>query len=539
MAQPLHIVILDDDKEKELQAFVSRLQSALPGWEVHTYRHVTNFLTAGGYEAKPDVVLLDVQGMDMPPEEAIPAIHQHWARLPVIILTRGSDFDLAIGYFHRGARGFLQRGDLDRSLVVGAFEDSTDVAQVAWRAAAEVITFVAKEYQPVKRILYDTREIGRVKKGSSQVTAPTVEAQISFLDNSIPRLEDPTLSALFPRIITSDLNALTYEIPYYRAVSLRRTLFSCRDSEEIVDTAKAVLTPLLPILKERLFERTAETLQRDDWGGYIERFYTGKLRTRLNTLREMLASPRIPDGQRYHLERLINADQLTIGDRQMRSPLVILEELLSNEDRLAELLPSQLGLIHGDLHFDNMLVDASIAEHPFIKLIDPRGFVDISGFRFGADFAYDIGKLLHSCHGKYDMIDDGYEAATVAYTKLDSAKEDGRLWVTLPSLSRIEWVSKNLKGGSGDIVTSESRLVTDTHFQGFDKINEWLVSKDGIIAEIMGNDKSWRERAQLNEALHFLTMGPFHLRANPIKVFALFVRGAELMSALGERWDVS
>ena len=59
------------------------------------------------------------------------------------------------------------------------------------------------------------------------------------------------------------------------------------------------------------------------------------------------------------------------------------------------MVPKSLYQIHGDLHFQNILVGDSSKN--FI-LADPRGDKE------GSDIFYDMGKLWHSFNGKYDLI---------------------------------------------------------------------------------------------------------------------------------------
>lgn len=64
------------------------------------------------------------------------------------------------------------------------------------------------------------------------------------------------------------------------------------------------------------------------------------------------------------------------------------------KDLISKLKNNQKELFfHGDLHFENILVNNKGS----IKLIDPNG--RLNGF-----LSYDIGKLLHSTEGKYDLI---------------------------------------------------------------------------------------------------------------------------------------
>lgn len=65
---------------------------------------------------------------------------------------------------------------------------------------------------------------------------------------------------------------------------------------------------------------------------------------------------------------------------------------------------SDIGIIHGDLCFSNILFDSRAVS---IKCIDPRGHLD--GFKptiFG-DIRYDLAKLYHSVIGSYDFVISG------------------------------------------------------------------------------------------------------------------------------------
>jgi len=56
--------------------------------------------------------------------------------------------------------------------------------------------------------------------------------------------------------------------------------------------------------------------------------------------------------------------------------------------------------VHGDLHFENILIDPKAQK---FKLVDPRGY------RY-CDVYYDFGKLSHSLNGKYDFLhEDKFE----------------------------------------------------------------------------------------------------------------------------------
>jgi hypothetical protein len=48
------------------------------------------------------------------------------------------------------------------------------------------------------------------------------------------------------------------------------------------------------------------------------------------------------------------------------------------------------------------------------------------------------------------------------------------------------------------------------------------------------DDPTWRLRSHFNEALHFCTMGKFHVRESVSRATAIHLRGVELMNAFAE-----
>ena len=76
------------------------------------------------------------------------------------------------------------------------------------------------------------------------------------------------------------------------------------------------------------------------------------------------------------------------------------------------------------------------------------------------------------------------------------------------------------------------RVNLNEHYKGFDDLSEWF---RGFIESIVDDEDMWM-RGRLNEALHFLTMGPFHLRRSAGKVCTILLRGVEVLDEL--RLDV-
>lgn len=94
------------------------------------------------------------------------------------------------------------------------------------------------------------------------------------------------------------------------------------------------------------------------------------------------------------LRTLLQQQRVVINDEEMLGIPFILK-WLSQENVRRSFTPRQWGFIHGDMHFGNMLIKKSI-----IKLIDPNGNTELP-------LEYDIGKILHSAHGRYNRIHRG------------------------------------------------------------------------------------------------------------------------------------
>lgn len=563
-------VILDDDREDWIPGFKRLLEKEFSGADIEHYKDPHAFFNLQDFEVAADIVFLDVVGMEpWIPEIAIPTIRRRWPKLPIVMLSKKRELSDALDYFVLGARGYVIK-DVDTAQNVKMmFGNVAHEAELAkdWKKIVSLIRFLVNEYRPIKRILNDKRDIGWVKKEKTGDES-ILPDQIDFLEY-VEQRNDPVLNQRFPQILRKH-NESYYVIPFYRAKSLRRILFELDDSDKMVETAQVVLTLVLTELKTRLFDFRATSLTQDKWERYIDDYYLGKLQRRQNELRqllkgsgattsnaelltridkaeekfaqltkikdkkgnneivgllqdvrELLISPSF-QSQRGALTQVLEAKRLRIRGKNLKPPLDILKAFLKNKDGKRRFLPEKIGRIHGDLHFDNILVGPEVPEKPFIKLIDPRGF------RKGADFAYDIGKLLHSCHGKYDMIDDGHYSIQDK-SGLVSTRSGTR---TVSGLEKVEWVQETQGGGSRDTVTSYGKKIKEEHYLAFDRIEAWLVND--VLPALLPEDPELKSRSYLNEALHFCTMGPFHLERNPLKALTLYVRGVQLINELSE-----
>jgi hypothetical protein len=136
----------------------------------------------------------------------------------------------------------------------------------------------------------------------------------------------------------------------------------------------------------------AIVLRFKDWQRPIEPqllrdMYIGKPRDRLAAI----------TGPPELLELVRHEGDLVVNGRPMANLPRLWDRLEEEVDALAD---SSIGsVIHGDLCFSNILYDLRSS---ICKLIDPRGSFGKPGV-FG-DLRYDVAKLYHSVHGRYDFI---------------------------------------------------------------------------------------------------------------------------------------
>ncbi len=189
------------------------------------------------------------------------------------------------------------------------------------------------------------------------------------------------------------------------------------------------------------------------------------------------------------------------------------KEKFESEDTFERLKSGSLVTIHGDLHFDNILVDHYFPNDPLFVLIDPRG--EETG-----DLACDLGKLLFSCEAGYDFIDTGH-------FDVDIDAERAVINVNIPSTNVIY---RTISGGASaaGLVSIEKSLPADTY-----RIYTELAKKIRGQAERLGrerlSDDTLVDRATFYEALFCLVLAESHYVQNPDGALALAARGYKIL----------
>ncbi len=300
----------------------------------------------------------------------------------------------------------------------------------------------------------------------------------------------------------------------------------CFELKQAVTVLENVLTFALGDLATSREHRVpSDYLQKTYWGKYERRLKEtqDKINRLLRTKIECLDCGHWDYNHEdfYYLDWLNTAfqqEEIVINNKTYKNPSYILTKLQREHKVIAAITPTSLYHIHGDLHFDNILINPNDPNFSDYKLIDPAGFCE------GADIAYDVGKLLHSCHGKYDFLH--------------------RMWFELAGLKMGESRGFNIKiwreerpiavaeggGGSGSPLYRKEPILTKAEHLLFDSIDNELLS---ILARIfqqydgLRDDKTWECRSYLMEALHFCTMLPFHIEKSGKLAVALYCTGVQ------------
>ena len=96
---------------------------------------------------------------------------------------------------------------------------------------------------------------------------------------------------------------------------------------------------------------------------------------------------------------LISLENVQINDKEYLGVFQTLERLKGAITKLSNECSNYISIIHGDPAFSNILFSP---RNMIYKFIDPRGNFGIDTI-YG-DYRYDIAKLRHCYHGKYDEI---------------------------------------------------------------------------------------------------------------------------------------
>lgn len=92
-------------------------------------------------------------------------------------------------------------------------------------------------------------------------------------------------------------------------------------------------------------------------------------------------------------------EKVIINGNEYDGLFILMNKLLPAIENICKDTINYVSIIHGDVAFSNILVSP---KSMIFKLIDPRGNFGIDTM-YG-DYRYDLAKLRHCYHGRYDEI---------------------------------------------------------------------------------------------------------------------------------------
>ena len=260
------------------------------------------------------------------------------------------------------------------------------------------------------------------------------------------------------------------EQPFYELPSLRDLLFN-----QAIDSKKAleILDKILHFLFEKVYLRETKQPPED----YLDEFHFHRIWYRLNKTEKN--APLFKD--------IINAKKSELNGKMLINIPPLISYLENNMNTKNQLTPDFVSkFIHSDLHFENILVN--LDNEDFI-LVDPRGYKE-------CDYYYDLGKLYHCVNGMYDFIHENRFS-------LDWKLEDDTIIATLeiPDSGTVQEYHK-IKSGISKL------------FKKYSLNNDYM------------------KRIRFNEAMHFCSLMPFHLKYDnkEEKAIAFYLTGVKLIN---------
>ncbi len=288
-----------------------------------------------------------------------------------------------------------------------------------------------------------------------------------------------SLQPWFPVVVDTQRNesSVWYDMPWYDLPNLRKNILTGKYNSE---DALALTGDVLSFMFGEVYPNVINDNVDFEW--VIDK-HIRRVKDRVQETYENCPP----------LRGIIRAQKVIINGRVYRNIPECLLIIASKLELLVHLSPKQLRMIHGDLHFQNILVGPTETNTGFI-LADPRGELN------GSDLFYDMGKLWHSFNGLYDLI----------HTDLFTLKEDdcGPDYVSFCFL----FPNKEL-------------LKTYASIKGLSHV---MLEEFSLIR----NDPYWLPKTLFTEAMHFSSVMAFHIRndSNESRAKALYLKGVQLLN---------
>jgi choline kinase len=296
------------------------------------------------------------------------------------------------------------------------------------------------------------------------------------------------IACFFPTVIDSDIvsRRVWFDMPWYNVPSLRKKiLLGDIEVKEICDNVGKVLDFVFLNLYSIKFGPPPE-----DWviQTHIRRVYD-RLVT-INKTSNMMS-------------KLIMAKTIYINGECYENLPRLLYKITQFHQLLEIVKPTDLRMIHGDLHFQNILFGPNEEGTEFI-LADPRGEIK------GSDVYYDMGKLWHSFNGLYDCI----------------------------HTDQFDLITNTTNGGetfSADLTYFNPQWVSRYHAIGR------FVEKKVLDYDIIRSDPNWKLKVHFSEVMHFSSVMIFHLKGtlDESRAAAMYLTAVRLMNEFFSNYSIN
>jgi choline kinase len=201
-----------------------------------------------------------------------------------------------------------------------------------------------------------------------------------------------------------------------------------------------------------------------------------------------------------NLEKLIYAKEVTIDGTGYKNIPEILEILQKRPSFYEVFAGDKLRMVHGDLHFQNILVDSACihTDFPFV-LVDPRGD------KMGSSIFYDLGKLVHSANGLYDFLHTDQFALKYNYI--------------------------------GSDVEASLIINNDRALKRYSELHTKLIDIIGSY-KLINKDPNWLLKVYLSEFAHFASVMPFHLDSKSERGISMYLMAVKLGNEFLTRFNI-
>lgn len=335
---------------------------------------------------------------------------------------------------------------------------------------------IGGSYANLRRITVVRKEINRKERSKK------LSNEIRWL------LKLPSdLKPYFPKVLNYEIRSsrVFYEMPYYGIPSLRHLLF---EREFDADKALELLGEVMGFMFKRIYSRN----QRKGGEGWVRKLHLKRIEMRLL---ETKRKSKI-------LSNIIEAKKIVLNGQTYENIPILLSKIIFRPQLVRNLEPPIICMIHGDLHFQNILVAINKTNKYKFILTDPRGEL------LGSDPIYDLGKIWHSCHGLYDFLHEDLFELNVDISNGESVRAQLKI-KKLPALEEYNRI-----------------------FRGIPP----LIKDYPMIQE----DKDWLMRTFFSEAAHFCSVMPFHLKfdGQEKRAISLYLTGVKLINEFASKFRI-